>query len=82
MPLTPERVKDWFAHMVKGRVDRYHLPGLQAMNLVMQQALDGGGPASTRLDPLGKGMAQLLLEMPITVPADWDLPPLVGPYRN
>ncbi|MDH4391230.1 MAG: DUF1446 domain-containing protein [Aquabacterium sp.] len=80
--VTPERVKDWFAHMVKGRVDRYHLPGLQAMNLVMQQALDGGGPASTRLDPLGKGMAQLLLEMPITVPADWDLPPLVGPYRS
>ena len=79
--VTPERVKDWFAHMVKGRVDRHHLPGLQAMNLVMHQALDGGGPASTRLDPLGKGMAQLLLEMPITVPADWNLPPLVGPYR-
>jgi hypothetical protein len=79
--VTPERVKDWFAHMVKGRVDRHHLPGLQAMNLVMHQALDGGGPASTRLDPLGKGMAQMLLEMPITVPADWDLPPLVGPYR-
>ena len=80
--VTPERVKDWFAHMVKGRIDRHHLPGLQAMNLVMHQALDGGGPASTRLDPLGKGMAQLLLEMPITVPADWDLPPLVGPYRS
>ena len=80
--VTPERVKDWFAHMVKGRVDRHHLPGLHAMNLVMHQALDGGGPASTRLDPLGKGMAQLLLEMPITVPAHWDLPPLVGPYRT
>ena len=26
----------------KGRIDRYHLPGLHAMNLVMQQALDGG----------------------------------------
>jgi hypothetical protein len=79
--VTPERVQDWFAHMVKGRIDRHHLPGLQAMNLVMHQALEGGGPASTRLDPLGKGMAQLLLEMPITVPADWDLPALVGPYR-
>ena len=69
--VTPERVKDWFAHLVKGRVDRYHLPGLHAMNLVMQQALDGGGPASLRLDPLGKGMAQMLLELPIEVPADW-----------
>jgi hypothetical protein len=79
--VTAERVAAWFPHMVKGRIDRYHLPGLNAMNLVMQQALDGGGPASLRLDPLGKGMAQMLLELPITVPADWDLPPLVGPYR-
>ena len=69
--VTPEAVKAWFAHMVKGRVDRFHLPGLNAMNLVMYQALDGGGPASLRLDPLGKGMGQMLLEMPIQVPADW-----------
>ena len=38
------------------------------MNFVVHQALDGGGPASRRLDPLGKGMAQLLLDMPIEVP--------------
>ncbi|OGB07072.1 MAG: terpene utilization protein AtuA [Burkholderiales bacterium RIFCSPHIGHO2_12_FULL_69_20] len=69
--VTPEVVKAWFAHLVKGRVDRFHLPGLHAMNLVMHQALEGGGPASLRLDPLGKGMAQMLLELPVQVPADW-----------
>ena len=69
--VTPEVVKAWFAHLVKGRVDRFHLPALQAMNLVLHQALEGGGPASLRLDPLGKGMAQMLLELPIQVPADW-----------
>ena len=69
--VTPEAVKAWFAHLVKGRVERFHLPGLQAMNLVLHQALEGGGPASLRLDPLGKGMAQMLLELPIEVPADW-----------
>ena len=69
--VTPEAVKAWFAHMVKGRVERFHLPGVNAMNLVMHQALDGGGPASLRLDPLGKGMGQMLLEMPIQVPAAW-----------
>lgn len=69
--VTPEVVKAWFAHLVKGRVERFHLPGLHAMNLVMHEALEGGGPASLRLDPLGKGMAQMLLELPITVPADW-----------
>ena len=69
--VTPAAVLAWLGHLVKGPVDRYHLPGLSAMNLVIHQALDGGGPASLRLDPLGKGMAQMLLEMPVTVPADW-----------
>lgn len=69
--VTPSRVADWFAHLVKGRVERFHLPGLHAMNLVMHEALDGGGPASLRCDPLGKGMAQQLLELPVEVPADW-----------
>ena len=69
--VTPEAVRGWLGHLVKGRIDRHHLPGLHAMNLVMHEALDGGGPASLRLDPLGKGMAQMLLELPIQVPADW-----------
>ena len=28
-----------------------------------------GGPASPRFDPLGKGMAQMLLDLPVAVPA-------------
>jgi hypothetical protein len=28
----------------------------------------GGGPVSRRMDPLGKGMAQILLDMPVRVP--------------
>jgi hypothetical protein len=66
--LTPTRVKAWLGHLVQGEVERFHLPGIQAMNFVLHQALDGGGPSSRRLDPLGKGMAQLLLDMPIEVP--------------
>jgi len=66
--VTPERVKAWLGHLVNGEVERFHLPGIQAMNFVLHQALDGGGPSSRRLDPLGKGMAQLLLDMPIEVP--------------
>ena len=79
--VTPAAVGAWLAHLVKGRIDRHHLPGLHAMNLVMHQALEGGGPVSMRLDPLGKSMAQLLLEMPLQVPADWHTPAPVGPYR-
>ena len=43
-------------------------PGIRAINFVLHEALDGGGPSSRRLDPLGKGMAQILLDMPIDVP--------------
>jgi hypothetical protein len=66
--LTPIRVKGWLGHLVRGEVERFHLPGIAAINFVLHQALDGGGMSSRRLDPLGKGMAQLLLEMPIEVP--------------
>ena len=67
--LTPARVRDWFAYLMHGEVERFWLPGIGAINFVLHDALDGGGPASHRLDPLGKGMAQMLLEMPIEVPA-------------
>ena len=68
--LTPASVKAYFAHLVSGDVVRYLVPGLHACNFVLHDALDGGGMASMRLDPLGKGMAQMLLDMPIAVPPE------------
>ncbi|HEY8357739.1 MAG TPA: acyclic terpene utilization AtuA family protein [Ramlibacter sp.] len=69
--LTADRVKAWLAHLVAGDVTRYDLPGIHAMNFVCTEALDGGGMASLRNDPLGKGMAQILLCMPVAVPREW-----------
>lgn len=68
--LTAEAVAAYLAHVVKGRVTRYDLPGIHALNFVCEQALGGGGMASLRNDPLGKGMAQVLLTMPVRVPVD------------
>ena len=59
----------YLAHLVKGRVLKYDAPGLHAINFVLQHALDGGGPTSLRTDPLGKGMAQMVLGMTVRVPA-------------
>jgi hypothetical protein len=67
--VTPERVKEYLGHLVHGPVHRYELPGIHAINLVCERALGGGGMASLRNDPLGKGMAQMLLDMPVEVPA-------------
>ena len=66
--LTPDVVKQWLAHLVRGEVERFHLPGIAGMNIILHEALAGGGPRSPRLDPLGKGMGQLLLDMPLRVP--------------
>jgi hypothetical protein len=67
--LTPEVVQAYFTHLVHGPVERFHLPGISAINYLLHQALDGGGPASSRIDPLGKGMAQMLLDIELLVPA-------------
>ena len=66
--LHPQAVAAWLAHLVRGPVERHPLPGIEAMNFVLHGALDGGGPVSRRMDPLGKGMAQILLDMPVRVP--------------
>ncbi|MDZ4145990.1 MAG: acyclic terpene utilization AtuA family protein [Burkholderiales bacterium] len=66
--LTEARVAEWLAHRVQGSVTRYDVPGIHALNFVCTEALDGGGMASLRNDPLGKGMAQILLAMPVRVP--------------
>ena len=66
--VTPERVKAYLAHLVLGPVVRHELPGIHAVNFVCERALGGGGMASLRNDPLGKGMAQMLLDLPVDVP--------------
>ncbi|RQS66659.1 DUF1446 domain-containing protein [Burkholderia sp. Bp8963] len=66
--VTSERVAAYLGHLVQGPVQRYELPGIHAINLVCERALGGGGMASMRNDPLGKGMAQMLLDMPVDVP--------------
>jgi hypothetical protein len=66
--LTPERVGEYFAHLVRGPVRRFDVPGIDAFNFTLDEALGGGGMASMRIDPLAKGMAQMLLDIPIAVP--------------
>jgi hypothetical protein len=68
--LTETAVAKYLAHLVKGRVTRYEVPGIHGFNFVCEAALDGGGIASLRNDALGKGMAQVLLAMPVRIPLD------------
>ena len=65
--VTPERVKALFGRFVKGRVDRYEVPNVRALNFVLHEALDGGAARSLRSDPLGKSYGSLLLRLEIDV---------------
>ncbi len=70
--VQPEKIRQYLSHVMgeNSDVKLYYLPGLDAFNLMLEQALGGGGIASLRIDPQGKAMAQQLLDMPISVPGE------------
>jgi len=61
--MTAEKVKAFFSEIVQGKVKRYELPNLGALNFVMEKALGGGVTRSLRLDKHGKSLSSALLEM-------------------
>jgi hypothetical protein len=68
--VTEEAVAQYFAHRINGPVTRWRLPGIGGFNFLLRQALGGGGMASLKADPLAKAFAQMLLDMPVRVPAE------------
>ena len=65
--LTEAEVENYFSHFLNGTVERYFLPGSNSINFLLHNILGGGGIASLRNDPQGKGYGQLLLNYPIPV---------------
>ena len=63
--VTVERVKHHLGDLVKGKVERFELPNLGALNFLLHEALDGGGTLSLRTDAQGKNMGSALLGMEI-----------------
>lgn len=63
--LTAERVRQHLRALVHGEVRRYTLPGLGALNFVLQDALAGGVTRSLALDAHGKTLSSALLALNI-----------------
>lgn len=61
-------VKSFFKSICKGKVVRYDIPGINSMNFLLFNVLDGGGTKSLRADAQGKTLASLLLNMKIDIP--------------
>jgi hypothetical protein len=65
--VTPERAKQFFGDLVQGEIERFELPNLGAINLLLHEALGGGGTVSLRIDAQGKTYGAALLRMEIEI---------------
>ncbi len=65
--VTAERVKEHFGAIVKGKVERFELPNLSALNFLLHESLGGGGTLSLMTDAQGKTFSTALLRMKINV---------------
>ena len=68
--VTAERVKEHFAGICKGKVERFELPNLGALNFLLHEALGGGGTITLKHDAQGKTLSTALLRMEIDVPEE------------
>ncbi|MFV1884008.1 MAG: hypothetical protein ACMZ7B_05950 [Balneola sp.] len=68
--LTPEAVKEHMKNVCKGKVERFELPNIGALNFILHESLGGGGTVSLKLDAQGKTHASQVLRMDIDVPEE------------
>jgi len=65
--VTPERVKGFFKGMVKGDVTIYPMENIHSLEVILDNALEGGATRTLRFDQTGKSMGCVLLRMEIGV---------------
>lgn len=68
--VTAERVKEHFKGICKGKVERFELPNLAALNFLLHESLGGGGTLSLMTDAQGKTFSTALLRMEIDIEDD------------
>ena len=66
--VTAERVAEHFREVCRGKVERFEVPNLLALNFLLHGALDGGGTLSLKTDAQGKVYSTALLRMTLDVP--------------
>lgn len=64
--VTSERVAAHLGGLPSRTITRYELPGLHAVNLILEGALLGGVTRSLALDAHGKALGAQLLDLPIS----------------
>ena len=65
--VTPEKVKEHFKGICQGKVERFELPNIGALNFLLHNSLGGGGTMTLKHDAQGKTLSTALLRMEINV---------------
>jgi hypothetical protein len=65
--LTAEIVKKHFEGICHGKVERYELPNISALNFLLHNTLGGGGTVSLKHDAQGKTLAAALLRLELEI---------------
>ena len=71
--VTPERVKEHFKGICEGKVERFELPNIGALNYLLHNSLGGGGTMTLKHDAQGKTLSTALLRMEIDVDENLNL---------
>jgi Acyclic terpene utilisation family protein AtuA len=66
--VTAAVVKRRFKGLCLGKVERFEVPNLWALNFLLHESLGGGGTVSLRLDAQGKTLSHALLAMEVRAP--------------
>lgn len=63
--VTVQKLTEYFKEIVHGKITRYEIDSIAALNFVMEDALGGGVTRSLAIDMHGKSLGSALLEMEI-----------------
>ena len=65
--LTTDKVKKHFEGICFGKVERYEMPNIRAINFLLHNTLGGGGTVSLKHDAQGKILASAMLRMELEI---------------
>jgi hypothetical protein len=66
--VTSDLVKKHFEGLCLGKVERFEIPNLYALNFLLHNSLGGGGTVSLKNDAQGKTLSSAMLRMEIELP--------------
>lgn len=65
--VTVEAVRRLYGPITKGKMTRYEVPAIGALNFVLEDVLEGGRSRTLAFDESGKALSSLMLTMDVEV---------------